>query len=83
MKKINLLLLGLTLSLVALGMTILSPNAKALRAGSAGLGCSLLSNCTGAASCDGRGSVHGCVIVCEGGGGVVCDAAGGGVILAE
>lgn len=71
MKKINLLILSLTISLAALTGVAFEQAASANLPG-AGLGCEHLTGCTSTAACSGRGTASGCTITCMGGGEVTC-----------
>jgi len=77
MKRLNVLLLGLTVSLILLSGIAGSRIAFA-QEGEGDLGCSLLSNCLPGASCGGRGTVADCKITCEGGGTINCPLGGQG-----
>lgn len=67
MKRVKMLILGLTLSLVSLSAIAIE------RIGYADpLGCRNLTGCKNASQCGDRGTATGCTIQCEGGGTVTC-----------
>jgi hypothetical protein len=72
-KKINLLILGLTLSLVMLGTIVLEQQSAAQ---STDLGCRNIS-CKAGASCGGPGTPNGCQITCQNGATINCNPSGG------
>lgn len=76
MKRINLLIGALSLSLAALSYTALV--GSAMRAEAQNLTCIDLSNCCGSASCGSPGTVNGCSITCDGGGTIACERKSGG-----
>lgn len=58
---------------VFIGMLILFISANAGTGGSGGnLGCSDLSNCSGSASCNSKGTVQNCTITCQDGSSISC-----------
>lgn len=71
MKKINLLVGALLLSLFALSYTALE--ASTVRVEAQNLTCIDLSNCCGSPSCGSRGTVNGCTLTCDGGGTINCE----------
>lgn len=71
MKKINSLIVGLTLSLVILLGIAVEQHVSANLPGP-GLGCDDLTGCRSANTCDDRGQASGCTINCENGGTVTC-----------
>ena len=75
MKRINLLILTLTCSLFILIGVAGNQRTSAFQGDS--MGCSVLSNCTGSASCGSSGSAYGCNIVCSSGASVICPPKGG------
>lgn len=71
MKKINMLIAGLMLSLVILTGVAMEQNVSANLPGG-NLGCQELTGCKNNLSCGGPGTPNGCTIACEGGGSVTC-----------
>lgn len=67
MKKVKMLVLGLTLSLLALSAIAVEQVGYADP-----LGCRNLTGCKNGNQCGDRGTANGCVIQCEGGGTVTC-----------
>ena len=76
MKKINLMIGALLLSLVALSYSALE--VATIRAEAQNLTCIDLSNCCGSAACNSRGTVNGCTLTCDGGGTITCDRVSNG-----
>ena len=76
MKKINLLIGALLLSLAALSYTALV--GSAVKAEAQNLTCIDMSNCCGSAGCNTPGTVSGCSLTCDGGGSVTCEKKVGG-----
>jgi len=71
MKKIHMLILGLTFSLLALSSMAIEQRVTA-NAPAGDLGCDDLIGCKNMISCGARGTAVGCSITCEGGGSIVC-----------
>ena len=71
MKKINLMIGALLLSLVALSYSALE--VSTIRAEAQNLTCIDLSSCCGSAACNSRGTINGCTLTCDGGGTITCE----------
>jgi hypothetical protein len=69
MKKINLAIIGLTLSMLILGVAVFEQQSSAQ---SSNLGCQNI-NCLAVASCGGPGTPNGCNISCQNGATIQCD----------
>jgi hypothetical protein len=65
-KKINVVILAMTLLLVFLSYTAMEVGVAAQ------LKCRDLTSCCGAAGCEAAGTATGCIIQCQGGGRVLC-----------
>lgn len=74
MKKINLLILSLTLSLTALTGVAFEQTASANLPGP--IECGLLTGCLSHNTCSGRGTPNGCTIACADGATVTCPKGG-------
>jgi hypothetical protein len=73
MKKIHMLILGLTFSLLALTSMAIEQGVSAQIAPEGGdLGCADLIGCKNEITCGTRGTANGCNITCEGGGSITC-----------
>ena len=68
MKRINL-----AIALMTLLLALLSANLLATPATANPLTCQSLSNCCGAAGCQGPGTPNGCAATCAGGGSITCE----------